>query len=207
MDWAGRMVCYSHVAIPVPSELTFIQVEIVSGLSLEDFMRENIWSKLEMTSTTFRPELRPDFAARRVSMAIRSPQDNSLQQGTVPFANPTIDYSGGAGLYSSTEDCAKIIAALMAGGGGIISSQSLDDLMSPQLETNKYFLDVIRGAGKKHLGQTWPDGVEGTFGLSSSICLEDFPGRRAARSCNWSGMPGLHIVSLIIAVTECKAIG
>jgi len=167
-------------------------------------MRENIWSKLGMTSTTFRPELRPDFAARRVSMAIRSPPDNSLQQGTVPFANPTIDYSGGAGLYSSTEDCAKFIAALMAGGGGIISSQSVDDLMSPQLATNKYFLDVIRGAGKKHLGQTWPDDVEGTFGLSSSICLEDFPGRRAARSCNWSGMPGLHVVSLKHCLHQVK---
>ncbi|THX55790.1 hypothetical protein D6D11_03724, partial [Aureobasidium pullulans] len=175
MDWAGRMV------------------EIVSELPLEDFMRENIWSKLGMYSTTFRPELRPEFAARRVSVAIRNSQDNSLQQGSVPFANPTIDYSGGAGLYSSTEDCAKLIAALMAGGGGIISSQSVDELMSPQLETNKYFLDVIRGPEKRHLGQTWPDDVGGTFGLSSSICLEDFPGRRAARSCNWSGMPGLHI--------------
>jgi CubicO group peptidase (beta-lactamase class C family) len=99
MDWAARMVCYGRIIKLVLLELTFIQVEIVSGLPLEDFMRENIWSKLGMCSTTFRPELRPEFVARRVSMAIRNSQDNSLQEGSVPFANPTIDYSGGAGLY------------------------------------------------------------------------------------------------------------
>ncbi|GAB7355306.1 hypothetical protein MBLNU459_g5840t2 [Dothideomycetes sp. NU459] len=178
MDWAGRMV------------------EIASGLSLEQFMEQNIWSKLAMHSTTFRPELRADFLAKRMSMAIRNRQDGSLVEGRVPLASPAKDCSGGAGLYSSTRDCAKLLQALMTGGGDILGPSSVDALLSPQLETNKYFLDVIRGPGKGHLGQTWPENVEGTFGLGSSICMEDFPLRRSADSCNWSGMPGLHCVRL-----------
>ena len=39
-------------------------------------------------------------------------------------------------------------------------------------------------------------GTKGTFGLGGSIALEGFEGRREKGSVNWSGMPGLHAVSL-----------
>ena len=159
-------------------------------------MQRNLWSKLGMTDTTFRPELRPDFPARRMEMAWRDRPTGVLSPGKIPLGNPAKDCCGGVGLYSTPEDCAKILKLVVSGGGSILKRSSVDEIMKPQLEDNKYFLEVINGPSRRHLGQTWPEGATATFGLSSSINLEDFPGRRSKNSANWSGMPGVHAVSV-----------
>lgn len=177
MDWAGRMI------------------EITSGLSLEQFLKQNIWDKLGMTSTTFRPDLHPDIQARRMAMAARNRATGEITKGVVPqeaqgsFAK---DCCGGVGLYSTIEDCTKVLQALISRDEKIMSKDSYEMLVVPQLPTNDHFLEVIRGVGQGHLGQTWPKGAEGTFGFGSSIAGQDFPGRRLKGSCNWSGMPGTH---------------
>lgn len=177
MDWAGRLI------------------EITSGLSLEEYMKQNIWQKLGMESTTFRPDLRPDFPARRMAMAARNRATGEISAGVVPQeaqGKYAEDCCGGVGLYSTIEDCTKVLQALITKDEKIMSAESFDMLVTPQLLTNEYFLEVIRGVGQGHLGQTWPKGAEGTFGFGSSIAGEDFPGRRMNGSCNWSGMPGTH---------------
>lgn len=179
MDWAGRLI------------------EVTSGLSLERFLEQNIWTKLGMTSTTFRPDLRPDIQARRMQMASRDRKTMAITAGVVPqeaqgsFAP---DCCGGVGLYSTIEDCTKVLQALASRNPALMTPQSYDMLTSPQLPTNEHFLDVIRGVGQGHLGQTWDKGADGTFGFGSSITKQDFVGRRLAGSCNWSGMPGTHCV-------------
>lgn len=160
-------------------------------------MQKNIFSKLGMNDTTFRPELRPDFPPRQMEMAWRDRSSGLLSQGKNPWGYPAKDCCGGVGLYSTADDYAKILKALLAGGGPILKASSVDEIMKSQLQSPKYFLDIINGPGRAHLGQTWPEGAQATFGLSSSINLEDFPGRRSKNSANWSGMPGLHAVRLI----------
>ena len=179
MDWAGHLI------------------EVTSGLSLEEYMKQNIWQKLGMGSTTFRPDLRSDFPARRMAMAARNRATGEISAGVVPQeaqGKYAKDCCGGVGLYSTIEDCTKVLQALITKDKKIMSAESFDMLVTPQLPTNEYFLEVIRGVGQGHLGQTWPKGVEGTFGFGSSIAGEDFPGRRMKGSCNWSGMPGTHCV-------------
>ena len=168
---------------------------MASGLTLEEFMKKNLWTKLEMHDTTFRPELKPDFSARRMQMAWRNRATGELSVGKVPLASPAQDCCGGVGLYSTPNDCAKVLKAVLSGGGAILKKSSVDEMLNSQLMDSKYFLSAIHGPGKGHLAQTWPDGAPGTFGLSSSINLEDFPGRRSKHSANWSGMPGIHAVS------------
>lgn len=159
-------------------------------------MKENIWFKLGMNDTTFRPELRPDFPARRMEVGWRDKSTGYLAGGKVPLANPAEDCLGGVGLYSTPEDYAKLLTALLMGGAPILKSSSLNEILSPQLRDNKDFLSIVCGSRRSHLGQTWPIGMTGTFGLSSSINLEDFPHGRAKNSVNWSGMPGIHAVSM-----------
>ncbi|ORY07768.1 beta-lactamase/transpeptidase-like protein [Clohesyomyces aquaticus] len=181
MDWAGRMI------------------ELTSGLTLEAFLQTHIWDKLDMQDTTFRPDLRPEFQARRMAMASRDRATMAITAGVVPqeaggpgkFAK---DCCGGVGLYSTIADCTKILAAVMRQDERVMSKQSYEMLTSPQLDqdANKHFLDVIRGVGQGHLGQTWDKGAEGTFGFGSSIICGDFVERRKKGSCNWSGMPGTH---------------
>ncbi|KFY00261.1 hypothetical protein O988_03418 [Pseudogymnoascus sp. VKM F-3808] len=174
MDWAGRTI------------------EVVSGLTLEEFMQKNIFSKLGMNDTTFRAELRPDFPARTMATAWRDRETGLLSTGVVPLALPAKDCCGGAGLYSTPEDFSKILKLILQEGGDILSKESIDEMMKPQLPDLRWFWDVTTGPSKRHLAQTWPEGAKGTFGLSSSINLEDFPGRRPRNSVNWSGMPGCH---------------
>ena len=153
-----------------------------------------------MTSTTFHPENRPDMLARRMDLAWRDRSAGpagTLTLGTNPWGFPAQDDCGGVGLYSTAEDYARLLKAFLADGGGIMSKASVDEIMTSQLQDPKYFLDVLKGPAGAQLGQTWPEGAQATFGLSASINLEDFPGRRPAGSANWSGMPGLHAVSWI----------
>ncbi|KAL7941081.1 esterase [Trichoderma barbatum] len=173
MDWAGRTV------------------EVVAKQDLESFMQANIWTPLEMNSTTFRPWTRPDLEAKRVELAWRKP-DGALISGKSPFGYPAADCCGGVGLYSTPADQAKLFSTLLRGGAGIISRESLDELLQPQTEDPSHFISVVCGTKRAHLGQTWPEGATGDFGLSSSINAQDFPGRRAANSANWQGMPGVH---------------
>lgn len=110
-----------------------------------------------------------------------------------------VDDCGGVGLYSllyrSTDvDYAKLLSAFLAGGGPILKQSSIDEIMKSQLVDPKYFLDIIHGPGRAHLGQTWPVGANSTFGLSDSVSLEDFERRRKKGSANWSGIPGCHAV-------------
>ena len=180
MDWAGRAV------------------EIVSGMSFEQFMQTHIFTPLSMTSTTFHPENHPDMLARQMDLAWRdraSGPFGTLTHGKNPWGFPAKDDCGGVGLYSTSDDYAKLLKAFLVNGGGIISKSSVDEIMTSQLEDPKYFLEVLKGPAKAQLAQTWPEGAKATFGLSTSINLEDFPGRRPAGSANWSGMPGLHAVS------------
>ncbi len=159
-------------------------------------MQDNIFTKLDLQDTTFRPELRSDFPQRRTEMAWRNRKTDELSIGKVPLANPSEACCGGTGLYSTPRDCTIFLKALFDGGKPILQTASLDEIMRPQVEDNRYFLEAATGHSRGHLAQTWPANIsQASFGLSSSIALEDFPGRRAKNSANWSGMPGVHAVS------------
>ncbi len=157
-------------------------------------MHTNIWAPLGMDSTTFRPWTRPDLTEKLVELAWRNP-DGTLAKGKVPFGYLAADCCAGVGLYSTPEDQAKLLSALLGGGADIISKESMDELLRPQTADPSHFLSEVCGSKRGHLGQTWPEGSKGDFGLSSSINADNFPGRRAAGSANWQGMPGVHAVS------------
>lgn len=128
-------------------------------------------------------------------MAWRNRKTDELGMGKVPWTNPSEACCGGMGLYSTLEDCTRFLKALFDGGNPIFQPSSLDEMMKPQVQDNRYFLEAATGHSRDHLAQTWPTGTtKVSFGLSSSIALEDFPGRRARNSVNWSGMPGIHAV-------------
>ncbi|KAK4693026.1 hypothetical protein P7C71_g4287, partial [Lecanoromycetidae sp. Uapishka_2] len=178
MDWAGRAV------------------EILSGQTLEEFMQINIFSPLNMHQTTFHPETRPDYLSQKMDHATRDPKTGALMPGGGHhlLALPAKDCIGGMGLYSTPNELVKVLKEILAGGGRIIKRKSVAEMLKTQLNdtTQDAFMEVIDGRAKYHLRQTWPEGEEGTFGLSASINLEDFPGRRLKNSMNWAGSSGLH---------------
>jgi CubicO group peptidase (beta-lactamase class C family) len=164
-------------------------------------MKTNIGTPLDMGSTTFQPWKRPDLEANLVELAIRTPT-GAIVKGKVPYGYPAPDCCGGVGLYSTPSDQTKFLSALLSGGAGIISKGGLDELLRPQTEDPSHFISIVCGTSRAHLGQTWPEGAQGDFGLSSSINAADFPGRRAANSANWQGMPGVHAVGYLLLLGE-----
>jgi CubicO group peptidase (beta-lactamase class C family) len=180
MDWAGRVV------------------EIVSKQSLESFMQTHIFGPLQMNSTTFHPEDLPSSTSRQQTLGFRDRSTGELGPGNNPWAYPAKDCCGGVGLYSTADDYAKLLASLLNPDSFILSEKSIKEMFTGQLENQEIFAEIIHGKSRAHLGQTWPMGAKGTFGLGGSIALEGFEGRREKGSVNWSGMPGLHAVSLFL---------
>jgi CubicO group peptidase (beta-lactamase class C family) len=177
MDWAGRVI------------------EIVSKQSLESFVQTHIFTPLGMDSTAFHPENMPTYALRQQTLAFRDRVTGELGPRKNPWASPARDCCGGVGLYSTADDYAKLLASLLNPNSSILSEESIKEMFTGQLENERNFNEIIHGKSRAHLGQTWPLGAKGTFGLGGSITLEGFEGRRAKGSMNWSGMPGLHAVS------------
>lgn len=189
------MISQTHTINPTTNPA---QIEIVSGMSLETFMQSYIFAPLSMHDTTFHPEHLSNYESRKMDLAWRNRPTNTLTLGKNPWGFPAKDDCGGVGLYSTANDYAKLLADFISPYSKTLKKESVDEILSDQLVDPQWFLNVINGPGRAHLGQTWPEGAQATFGLSASINLEDFPGRRAKSSANWSGMPGLHAVSTLL---------
>jgi CubicO group peptidase (beta-lactamase class C family) len=98
-------------------------VEVVSGLSLADFVRKRITEPLAMADTTF---FLPEAKAGRLAAVygigpdgkaglVDDPKDAAYVRG------PRMCYAGGAGLLSTAEDYARFLLMLQSGGewGGV----------------------------------------------------------------------------------------
>jgi CubicO group peptidase (beta-lactamase class C family) len=104
-------------------------VEVVSGLSLDEFFRTRIFQPLRMRDTGFRV---PDEKLGRLATAYTSPHDSlramadtdSWEKGRLPlglFGGPgtrgsSTFFSGGAGLFSTADDYARFAQMLLNGG-------------------------------------------------------------------------------------------
>ncbi len=88
-------------------------VERISGQNLSEFVEENIFSKLEMWSTTFVPK---GSIIKRISPT--EVINGNLPIGIVhdPLAQSIGGISGNAGLFSTAEDLAKFAGMLLNNG-------------------------------------------------------------------------------------------
>ncbi len=148
-------------------------VEVVSGMSLADFVRKRITEPLAMADTSF---FLPEEKAGRLSAVygigadgkaalVDDPKDAAYVKG------PRTCYAGGAGLLSTAEDYARFLLMLQSGGewGGvhILSPKSV------QLMTVDHCGPLYRGGGNgfglgfwvtKELGHNGEPGSVGAFG-------------------------------------------
>ncbi|KAF2176492.1 esterase [Zopfia rhizophila CBS 207.26] len=176
MDWASRVL------------------EVISGLDYEQYMLSHVWTPLGMTSTTFRPHQHPDKVARHVEVGWRNSPASSLTLGQVVLQQPATDCLGGVGIFSTPEDYCRLLSMLVNDGGNLLRPESVNEIFRNQLSetVRKDCMSILQGSGRSQLGQTWPEDVNGGFGLTVAIAGEDFDGRRKKGSVNWCGMPNTH---------------
>ena len=148
-------------------------VEVVSGLSLADFVRRHISEPLAMADTSF---FLPEAEAARLSAVygigpdgqaglVDDPKDAAYVRG------PRMCYSGGAGLLSTAEDYARFLLMLQSGGewGGthILSPKSVQLMTVDHCGT--LYTSPGNGFGlgfwiTKELGRNGEPGSVGAFG-------------------------------------------
>jgi len=161
IDWAGQVI------------------ERLNKCTLEEFMENNIFMPLNMTSTTFHPEHRPEFNSRMADLTIRQ-ADGTLQSSPQPYPNPAMHDLGGSGLYSTPNDYGKLLSALMQDGGKILKPESVEEIFKPQVNEEI-------GVMNRVLWWSRHPELEVNFGLTASINIGTLEGMRGAGSGTWGG--------------------
>ena len=173
-------------------------IEVVSGQTLDQFFKQNIFDPLGMTETSFvvREDQLSRFASSYTPLAGDAMDLNAAEKSgetlrlvdhasKTPFAKTTC-FSGGGGLVGTIDDYARFIEMLRRGG----STQG-DRLLSPNtlnFMMRNHLPGDIASMGPQSFAEQPMEGMG--FGLGGSIVLE--PGRvRVPGSIgdfSWGGM-------------------
>jgi CubicO group peptidase (beta-lactamase class C family) len=126
-------------------------VEIASGLPFDRYCTLNIFSPLKMANTSFKVEdIRKETLSMMYSYGYNMDLERDLMApntdcakvsaGTYffPLCNYTTSAVGASGMYSSVEQLAHLLIALMNGGlyqgDRILSKQNVDRILSPSVD-------------------------------------------------------------------------
>jgi uncharacterized protein YbbC (DUF1343 family)/CubicO group peptidase (beta-lactamase class C family) len=122
----GAGFVYSDVGFIVLGALA----EKVSGQSLDRYAETHIFAPLKMTHTRYLP---PKTWRAKIAPTQFDEHDHMLR-GEVhdPTAMRMGGVAGHAGLFSTADDLSKFAQALLDGGGGILSSLSVEKMTTPE---------------------------------------------------------------------------
>jgi CubicO group peptidase (beta-lactamase class C family) len=143
------------VAVDVQGRL----IEILSGMSFDDFLQDRLFGPLGMVDTAFwvTPDRVDRFAAVYTpdENMVLSPTKEQISLGGPDYLTPAKLLSGGGGLVSTTGDYARFAQMLLNGG-------ELDGvrILKPQ---------TLALMTRDHLGDVPRDWLEADFGLGFSV--------------------------------------
>jgi uncharacterized protein YbbC (DUF1343 family)/CubicO group peptidase (beta-lactamase class C family) len=154
--WEGKNTAYELAFVEPPettpgsgfvySDINFIMlgalVERVSGETLDAYTTKHVFAPLTMTRTRFVPPL----AWRSKIAPTQYDENNHMLWGVVhdPTARRMGGVAGHAGLFSTGDDLAKFAQALLNGGRGILSAETVEKMTSPEQPPAA---PVLRGFG------------------------------------------------------------
>ena len=180
-------------------------VEVVSGLTFDQFLAQRIFEPLGMKDTSFYPG--NDQAPRVVTMYRGSPK--GLDRIDTPdwLATKTL-FSGGGGLWSTADDYMQFAQMLV--NGGVLNGARLLSPRTVDLMASNHVTDLYAGAGVQR--------VQGMgFGLTVEVVLDSIAsGRRVSNgSFGWDGAFGTHfwvdrkeqLVGLLLIQEPVAALG
>jgi CubicO group peptidase (beta-lactamase class C family) len=186
IDWAGLAVMRA------------------TNQNLEEYMTENIWGPLRMTSTTFSLERhRPDLYNRLAGMTVRDDEGNLEDSDGGPMGKniERVHYGGGGGCYSTANDYIKLLTSLLgtvASGSGpipqLLTPESLKEMFSPNLSkaSTEAMRAVVANPLAFGLAGNLSKSVETSFGLGGILNLGEIPSTgRKGGGMQWGGLPNL----------------
>jgi uncharacterized protein YbbC (DUF1343 family)/CubicO group peptidase (beta-lactamase class C family) len=141
-DAPGSKFSYSDINFIVLGAL----VERVSGETLDEYAMRHIFVPLKMLHTRFVPPVARSAGWIEKIAPTQYDENEHMLRGVVH--DPTVRRMGGvagqAGLFSTADDLAKFAQALLNGGGGILSTLSVEKMTRPEQPPSA---PVLRGFG------------------------------------------------------------
>ncbi len=183
VDWAGQAL------------------ERITGVQLSDYMSEHVFAPLGMGDTTFyRESLAARVAGRTAPCTFRNAETGALAVVPTPVPGEPPVISGGAGLYTTAADYAKVLQDLLrssAGHGGLLHKDTVDEMFRPQLsEGQRQVLKTATDMFHDGMVPEFAPGMPLDHGISGILNLEDASGKRRKGSMMWEGMCNSHWVRL-----------
>lgn len=164
-------------------------LEHVTGTKLSAYMSEHIFEPLGMKSTGFWP-------AKLTTPQPLAAIPNRDRGGTlVPAPSPVPEEhpveSGGAGLFSTTADYAKLLRAVLR--GELLSAESMELLFKPQLsEELQRKMEERVALARDMYASEYNEDTPINFALGGMVNTADVPGKRSKGSMMWSGYTNPH---------------
>src|SRR5688572_4911183 len=151
-------------------------IEVISGQSLDEFIRERILEPLDMLDTHFylppgkRDRLATVYSLRDGSLT-RAPDGAGMQAQGQYVDGPRVSYSGGAGLLSTARDYGRFLQMML--NGGELNGRRILSPATVALMTQNHTGDLYTAAGmgfglgfsiRLDVGEAGAHGSPGEFG-------------------------------------------
>ncbi|MBR2048746.1 MAG: beta-lactamase family protein [Oscillospiraceae bacterium] len=164
-------------------------IEVVSGMSLSDYVRRSITEPLGMTDTTFHPS---EDQLNRLATQYAHLDGNGTHKPvgqTNKFRFSEIYDSGGAGLLSTVDDYIRLATALALGGVSpegvrILSRESVDLMKTPALDQVQLADYLARSPAAKGY----------SYGLGVRVLTEPLPSGVPVGEFGWDGAAGAYVL-------------
>lgn len=171
IDWAGKLV------------------EVVSGMSLEEYFQRNLLEPLGMRDTTF---IFPSVKFDRLVTGYTRQADGSLKPNQRVMPEKPSVFSGGGGLYSTGADYVRFMQMILRLGRGPEGDRILGPKTVAQMSSNQIG-HLAAGRLKTQDPTLTRDvdlhpGATDRFGLGFLINETAYPSGRSAGSLAWAGI-------------------
>ena len=160
MDWAGVVVSRLH-----------------GGMTLEDYMVENIWAKLGLSGPFPRFNImnHPEYESRAMH-GVQRTKDGGLEPCEKwPFDNP-VGQDGGSGLSCTAKDFVAVLADLVSESPKLLKPETISEMFTPQLppdSASTQMLLQLRPAWEIVAGPIAANAVN--HGLGGVLCTGSVP--------------------------------
>jgi CubicO group peptidase (beta-lactamase class C family) len=144
-------------------------IERISGQTLEEYMRANLWEHLGINDMTFFLSSRPDLKARLADMSMRDAQGKVQYSDTpMPYQDSegaeVQDCMGGQGVFTNAEEYIKVLKALLVADqdGKILKKETVEMMFKPQL--SKGSSEALNATLQDEMVSSFVSGPKGLVG-------------------------------------------